>query len=206
MRLLRSFARDENGVSAAEFALVAPIMILFLLGIIDVGRFIWDVNQAEKATQIGARWAVATDIIPQPLYDYSFATTGGVPQGTTVQASDFPGVTCTDNGGSASCECDASCGFDVTPGTEGQAAYTALVTRMRNIYAGIGTNNVQVKYGWSGLGYAGDPNGPDVDPLVTVTTNGLPFRPIFLAGIFDFGLPQMSYTLTAEDSQGNFSN
>ncbi len=68
-----SFVRDERGATAAEFAMLLPIALLFLLGLIDVGRYAWSVNQAEKATQIGARWAVATDMIPQGLYDYSFA-------------------------------------------------------------------------------------------------------------------------------------
>ena len=44
---LRSFARDERATSAAEFALVLPVMLFFLLGIIDVGRFMWYVSQAE---------------------------------------------------------------------------------------------------------------------------------------------------------------
>ena len=56
---VRSFLRDERATSAAEFALVLPVMLFFLLGIIDVGRFMWYVSQAEKATQIGraGRWS-----------------------------------------------------------------------------------------------------------------------------------------------------
>ena len=211
MRRLGIFLRDRRGASAAEFALVAPLMILFLLGIIDCGRFIWSVNEAEKATQIGARWAVATDILANPsgtdgLLNYSFASQGGVEQGTTVSQTDFPGVKCTSSGGTVSCACKAACDFDPTPGTGGQAAFTALIRRMQQIYGGIDTDNVEIDYDWSGLGYAGDPNGPDVDPLVTVKTTGLGFRPIFLAGLIGFSLPKLSYTLTAEDSQGDWSN
>ena len=77
---------------------------------------------------------------------------------------------------------------------------------MNQIYGGIGSTNVTVDYDWSGLGYAGDPTGPDVAPLVTVRTTGLQFRPTFLANIFDFGLPDLSYTLTMEDGQGTFAN
>jgi len=33
------FGRDERGVSAVEFALVLPVMILFSLGLAEVGRF-----------------------------------------------------------------------------------------------------------------------------------------------------------------------
>ena len=64
MNGLRAFLRDGRGASAAEFALVLPLFLLFLLGTVDAGRYIWTVNEAEKATQIGARWAVATQLIP----------------------------------------------------------------------------------------------------------------------------------------------
>ena len=45
----------------AEFALVLPVALLFLLGIVDAGRYLYEVNQLEKATQMGARFAVVTD-------------------------------------------------------------------------------------------------------------------------------------------------
>ena len=91
MTALRRFLRDTRAASAAEFALVLPLMLLFLFGIIDVGRFAWEINQAEKATQTGARWAVVTDMIPSGLASYSFATSGGIEQGTVVQPANFPG-------------------------------------------------------------------------------------------------------------------
>ena len=37
--LPRCFRRDERGVAAVEFALVLPVMILFSLGLAEVGRF-----------------------------------------------------------------------------------------------------------------------------------------------------------------------
>ena len=76
--------RHERGSSAAEFALILPVFILFLLGLIDVGRWVWSFSELEKATQTGARWAVATDMIPSDLITYSFATQGNLTQGTVV--------------------------------------------------------------------------------------------------------------------------
>ncbi len=226
MRLTSRFLSDRTAASAVEFALVVPVMILFLLGIIDVGRFIWNTNEVEKAVQIGTRWAVATDMIPgadQPGSDqpcasttgtmglrcYSFAVNGLVPQGEIVPKSYFPGVVCSGNAAatvSCTCKAGAQCPFIVAPGGDGAAAFTSIAGRMNQIYAGIGNENVQIDYDWSGLGYSGDPFGSDVDPLVTVTVKDVGFRPIFLAGIFDFGLPDLSYTLTMEDGEGAFSN
>ncbi len=71
----------------------------------------------------------------------------------------------------------------------------------------ISAANVTIDYAWSGLGFSGDPNGPDVSPIVTVTVSNMTFQPI--SGMI-FGaavnLPVSRYSLTAEDSAGLVSN
>jgi Flp pilus assembly protein TadG len=194
------FLRDTRGGPAAEFALMLPIILLFLLGIIDVGRFAWEVNQAEKATQTGARWAAVTNMIPSGLAGYSFATSANIPAGTTVPASSFPGISCTSTG----CSCLGSCSF---PTTADSAAFAALVGRMSDIKPDIAAANVVVEYRYSGLGFAGDPNGPDVAPIISVRLQGLQFVPttlVLFGGAID--LPDFSYSLTMEDGSGTQSN
>ena len=199
-RALLSFQRDERAVSAGEFALVVPVLLIFLLGTIDVGLYIWSVNRAEKAVQIGTRWAVATDMIPSGLAAHSFAVTDGIPQGTVVPASAFPGITCTQGG----CNCDGPCTF---PTTMNSTAFNALVERMQDIESDIDPTDVTVNYAHSGLGFSGDPNGPDVAPIVTVSVDGLTYQPMTFA-VFGqtLDLPNYRYSLTAEDSAGDFSN
>jgi Flp pilus assembly protein TadG len=207
----RSFGNDQRGATAAEFAMVLPLALLFLFGIIDVGRLMWTWNQAEKATQFGARYAVSTDMVASGLADYKFATDGGLLQGEPVPASSFPGVSCTaaQTGTApsivttATCTCKATCGF---PNTTKAAAFTNIVSRMSLIKPDIGVPNVIVDYDYSGLGFAGDPNGPDVAPLVTVKLTGLEFTPISLFNAVAFDLPDFSYTLTMEDGSGTVSN
>ena len=205
--------RDTRGASAAEFALVLPLLLVILFGTIDVGRYAWSLSQAEKATQTGARWAVATDMVASGLYNYSFATSGGVPQGTIVNSTQFPGVVCQSSGGTASCACAAggSCAF---PLTASNSAFTNLVTRMAQIYPGLTANNVVVTYSWSGLGFAGQPRtpgvliqAPDVAPLTTVSLRNLNFAP-FSSFIFggQITLPAFAYTLPMEDGSGTSSN
>ena len=58
-----------------------PVFLLTFFGMIDAGRFFWSVNQAEKATQVGARWAAVTDMVPSALSSYSFAVTCAISQG-----------------------------------------------------------------------------------------------------------------------------
>ena len=204
MTRLHNLQRDVRGASAAEFTLVVPLLLLLIFGTIDVGRYAWNLSQAEKATQTGARWAVSTDMIASGLYAYSFAISGGVTQGTTVPQANFPTVTCQSSGGAASCACASSCAFGTAVDNE---AFTRLATRMAQIYPGLTADNVVVTYAWSGLGFAGDPNGSDVAPLTTVSLQRLRYRPF---SSFIFGqavdLPAFAYTLPMEDGSGTGSN
>ena len=106
---LRRFGRDRRGAGAAEFALVLPLSILFLVGLLDTGRLFYDINRGEKATQIGARWAVVTDPLAPELASTSyvgFVTPGGVTvnQGDRIPADALGLVECTQDG----CKCDAA--------------------------------------------------------------------------------------------------
>lgn len=208
MSALRALLRDRRGASAGEFALLLPLFLLFLLGILDAGRYAWAFNQAEKATQIGARWAVVTDAVPSNMASYSFVSSS-VAQGTVVPKTAFAGVQCKTEGQAATLTCDCktadACGFVAT--AENATAWTALVDRMQDIYPDIAAKNVVLDYDWSGLGYAGDPNGPDISPLVTVSLRDVQFKPMTLM-LFggNLPIPSASYTLTMEDAKGSESN
>jgi hypothetical protein len=207
---IRRLLRDRSGASAAEFGLVLPLLIVLLLGIIDAGRFIWEYNRAEKATQAGARVAVVTQIIPQGVADFKYVgqTVGGVAylQGDPLAASALGTIECKKPGGTLACTCDSTNGFCPSLGTANSAGFNAIVSRMQAMYPRVGANRVIVEYRGSGVGYAGDPGGMDISPLVTVKLTGMTFNPLFLFGLVSFNLPEFDTSLTAEDSSGSFSN
>ena len=195
-----AFLRDERGASAAEFAMVLPLLLIFLLGMIDAGRFMWESNRAEKATQMGARYAVVTEMVPNGLEGYSFALSDGILAGDPVPIANFDRAVCN----TTTCTCTGSAcgsvGYDAT-------AFDAIVARMAAMYPPITDSNVEVEYRNVGLGYAGDPNGPDVAPLVTVRLTGLSFQPItFVLFGGDISMPDFRAALTLEDGAGTVSN
>jgi Flp pilus assembly protein TadG len=200
--------RDNGGSSAAEFALVLPLLLILLLGMIDAGRFIWEYNRAEKATQAGARVAVVTQIIPQGVADFKYVgqTVAGTAytQGDPLQASALGEIKCEQSGGSLACSCVS--GFCPTLGTTNTAGFDAIITRMQAMDSRINADRVIVEYRGSGVGYAGDPGGMDIAPLVTVTLKDTSFRPLVFFNAVAFDLPPFRTTLTAEDSTSIYSN
>ena len=200
MTAVLAFLRNDRGASAAEFALVLPFLLLMLFGMIDVGRFMYEYNLAEKATQMGARYAVTTELVPSGLETYSFAINDNILAGEPVPVANFTSATCN----TTSCTCSGtfcgSVGYDA-------AAFDAIVARMAVFYPYIRDNHVTVEYRNVGLGYAGDPSGSDVAALVTVRLQNLSFRP--LTGML-FGatitMPAFTAALTLEDGAGTVAN
>ncbi|HLZ05400.1 MAG TPA: TadE/TadG family type IV pilus assembly protein [Bradyrhizobium sp.] len=49
--------RDEQGASALEFALTAPVFFLFLFGIIELGLMFWTQIGLQHGAEMAARCA-----------------------------------------------------------------------------------------------------------------------------------------------------
>ena len=195
---IRSLWSNTRAASAAEFALVLPLLLLLLFAVIDAGRFMWEYNRAEKATQVGARLAVVTDIVASSLIstNYIGQTYNGVTltQGDRIPVSALATVTCNNTACSSG-------NFD-------SAAFQRIVTRMQYMSPAIQPSNVVVEYRGSGLGFAGDPDAtkPQISPLVTVKLTGMTFRPLAFLTFAAFQMPDFATTLTAEDLSGTDSN
>lgn len=202
MTTLRALLRSTHGGTAAEFGLLTPLLLSFMIGTVDLGRFLWTCNRAEKATQMGVRYAVTNDIVPTGLATYDFAIAGGIPQGDPIPLSSFGGADCNSASGTVTCVCrtGATCPT-LTP--VNTTAFNAIVTQMQRFYPSLTADKVTISYEYSGLGYAGDPNGIQVSPVVTVRLKQPTFTPMLFRffGSATINLPTYAASLTLEDGK-----
>ncbi|MCW2238708.1 TadE/TadG family type IV pilus assembly protein [Azospirillum canadense] len=182
--LLRRLGIDAHGSAMVEMALVFPLLLTLTFAILEFGNAFYQWLIAEKATEMGVRFAVTAPIVATGLSDCGAATTAtaGTPC-RQVAGSDGWTRTCTS--GSAS-GCDAT-------------AFTAIVAKMQAIYPRIAAANVTVQYSGTGLGFVG--RGSPV-PNVTVSLSNLTFDFVVLNGLLGLGqiaMPDFRATLTGED-------
>ncbi len=198
------FLSETRAATAAEFALVLPLMLLFLFGIIDAGMYGWRINQAEKAAQMGARYAVVTAMAASGLATTSYIGNTSCP--ATLTAGD---PICQGALGKLSCGSTGACVCTTAPCpalTRNAAAFDGVAARVRAIAPWVPVTGIKVEYTGSGLGYAGDTDIA-IAPVVTVRLENMTMQPIsgflFAATI---PLPTISRSLTLEDGKGTQAN
>lgn len=185
-RPLVRLTRDERGSTAAEFGLICLVFISMILGVIDMGRLAWRINAAKAATREAVRYAVVNPMISTYMANYD-----GV--GTLGAGAVVPDMTFTCSGAASSCSGPGNSGFDTT-------TFNAMLAKMQGLDPEIQAANVVVTYRQVGLGVVGNPYGPDMDPLVTVSLTGVTFQSAALQifGVAPFTLPDMASTLSGE--------
>ncbi len=176
---------DRRGAAAVEFSFIAMLLIIAIFGIIDFSMAFWQWNSGEKATEFGVRRAAVSDPVATGLETFD-CKTNNITWGTFCSdpaAAKIPPILC--DGALQSCK--GGYAFSA-------AAFTAIVSRMQQVFVRLQPENVTVRYADSGLGFAGRPSDPV--PLVTVCLQNMNFDTAMLGGIL---MPQFCATLTAED-------
>jgi Flp pilus assembly protein TadG len=204
--LLRNLRRDERGATAVEFALIGLLLFIVSFGIIDFGLAYWQWVMAEKATQVGVRKAVVSNMVAKGLTTWPIngsANANGTPcmTGTTIITDcTFSPVTCTSNAAGTTVTCNCP-GTPCPTGTPSASDFTAIVAEMQKIDPYIANNNVQITYSQNGLGFVGRPNG--LPATVTVTLTGMTFKFLVIDKLLFFGgtfsMPPFNATLIGED-------
>jgi hypothetical protein len=191
----RNLLRRDEGISSIEFVIVASVFFLLVFAIIDFSRAMWEWNSAAKATHMGVRYAVVNDPVTDAV-DYD-GIANGYGNGQTIPIPAFNGgnpVTCVRPLDKTLC----------SAGKADDAAFLAVVERMKRTYDRIEPRHVIVEYRHIGLGFSGNPYGSDIVPSVTVRLQLPDFEFVTpgLSGIFTIGRPDYQTTFTAEDHQG----
>ena len=202
----RCLIRDKRGVSCVEFVLVAAVFFMMIFGLIDFSRAMWEWNAAAKATQFGARHAVVSDIVSIDYRVFSALSVGlnagdDIPTEVGGNPVIVP-IFCSDDdtGPGLAIGCGTSLG-GLAAVKANEVAFEAIVLEMQKKYGRIEAHNVVIEYRHIGLGFAGNPLGPDIDPLVIVTLRDMEFNFVTpgLAGLFPIDMPDFAASLTGED-------
>ncbi len=67
--LLSRFARNDKGATAVEFAIILPVLLLFVFGIIEWGLYMYNRQVITNAAREGARYGVLMRAAPRAVTD-----------------------------------------------------------------------------------------------------------------------------------------
>ena len=89
---MSNFRRSECGAALVEFAIVLPVLILLVFGIVDFGRLLYTLNNLTSAVREGARLAAVQPVgtslqgVVQPRVS-SYVTSFGGSSSVTVNVT-----------------------------------------------------------------------------------------------------------------------
>lgn len=190
MRQILKFLHNRRGAAGAEFAILSIVFAGLLLGIVDFNRLMWEHNRLEKACQVGARFAVMNDMVATSIATWSGVDNAcGSGLAIPLTAPGNPAIVCDDT----SC---SSGGFNAD-------AYQIIVNEMGSIFGELTSDPnaaITITYENIGMGFCGNPFGPDIWPLTTVNVTGrqFEFATPFVSAVAPMDL-ECSATMTGED-------
>jgi Flp pilus assembly protein TadG len=152
--------RDPRGQALLEFALVLPIFLILLMGVIDVGRAIWAQNSLASAAREGARFAIV----------HGGSDTTACPVGPTLRTN--PAIPAA----------SASCPY---PSPSKQAIKDAVVAA---VTAGGSSLNVTVCYGAGCSGDTDLGTNARGTPITVAVTSRVNLITPSLLGMSGFGI------------------
>ena len=123
---LRSWLIDRRGVSAIEFAIIAPVALMLMLGAYDLGNAAQQQIALQEAVRTGGQYVLRTPPTSSTaLTAVQTAVTGALPSGWTLSSA--PSVGCSCNGVSYSCtSLPSPCGSPFLVTIAATKSYSAL--------------------------------------------------------------------------------
>lgn len=214
--------KDESGAALLEFTAAAFTFFLVVFGVVEFSYAFFQWNAATKAVQLGARLAAVSGPVADGLLTRTLMEGGALP-GQVIDpkvssAANFDFIcdgvrsTCYGSGGTRNLDnlktivfgrCGGDTGDSCTVGgVRDQCNYTSSPRNigMCNIFTKLtSTDNVEIRYQYTGLGYAGRPGG--AVPTITVSIVNLNFDFVLLGAFLGNSIPMPGFatTVTGED-------
>ncbi|MDE2184284.1 MAG: pilus assembly protein [Alphaproteobacteria bacterium] len=194
MRRIVCFLRCETGGTTVEFVAImfSFVIVTFMILEIALALFWW--QTAQKAAQVGARWAIISDwIVTAPAATFNTPSSGTPLFGAPCDISQGASDPCYNSGFTTSSCTGSACA--------NQKPFSDVYCRMKAVLPNLQPSNVTVTYTYAGVGFVGGP----LEPAVTVEVSNVPFPSGFadvLGSFFGSALstiPPMAATLIAED-------
>lgn len=197
MRRLFAGLRDRRGGAAVEMALIAPFLFTLVIGLVDLGVFMFRWNQAVEATRIGARIAAVSNPVSSDLSTLTGIETGVAP-GQPVGAYQRVCAAGACSGGVYNAA--AFSRIYHGPGSACGDATNRDTTGMCDAFSALQTAHVTVRYEASGVDSAGVAGA--LRPLISVKVSGAPSGVALIGKVFASSfavLPDAETTVMAED-------
>ena len=150
---IRRLVRSRGGVTALEFARIAPALILLTFGTIEFVLVLFDMHRMGDAARAAARAAAVTPMIAE-----------------AARVAEAP-VVCSGSGSAASC--DGS--------VENAASFGTILAAAQQSMPTLRGTNLRITYRDSGALAGSVPAGAVVTPAITVELVGVARQSVFLA-------------------------
>lgn len=122
--LLARLARARRGVAAAEFALIAPIMVVCLVAVYDLGRTLQQNIRLNQAVEAGGMFAI---YFPRDSAGMSSVVSAAVSSWTNVTVA-TPSTACFCYNTGSSVATSISCSFTSVPTCGGTSVFQRYVS------------------------------------------------------------------------------
>jgi hypothetical protein len=106
--------RGERGIAALELGLMSPFLVLFLVGVVELGTTAYEVMQVQNAAEVGAIYAVHNGFDDTDAIEAAVEDATGNDEITVSTPTQF--CACPSASGLVTTDCDSTCDDDDAPG------------------------------------------------------------------------------------------
>ncbi len=128
-KTLRRCKHGERGAAALELGLMSPFLVMFMVGVVELGTTAYEVMQAQSAVEAGVVYAMHNGFNSEDITSTVQDATSN-PNITALTPTQF--CACPLEGGLETIECTNTCGDGGSPSSyvriEAQITHTPLVS------------------------------------------------------------------------------